>query len=299
MTQMIESPSEWQSLESSILACQRCPRLVAWREEVSRKRRRAYRDAEYWGKPVAGFGDHEARALIVGLAPGAHGANRTGRLFTGDSSGTFLYSALYRAGFASHPDSLHRHDGMALRDAFLSAACRCAPPANKPSPAELAACRPFLECELRLLEHVRVIVALGRIAFESVLHLYEGEIRSLVKSGTATPAGARTPVFGHGAIWRLSSAGPWLIASYHPSRQNTQTGRLTPTMFDAIWSQTLRLLGEKGESTLDGTVSSGRASPLEATVQGHDAQSQVEHIALEFNHHLPPFVSSPRRAHNC
>jgi uracil-DNA glycosylase family 4 len=224
-----------------IVACKRCPRLVDWREQIARERRRAYRDEKYWGQPVPGFGDHQARVLIVGLAPGAHGANRTGRLFTGDSSGNFLYSALYRAGFASQPNSHHRNDGMELRDAFLSAACRCAPPANKPSPAELVACRPFLERELGLLEPVRVIVALGRIAFETVLHVSDSATRSLAKA-SATPVGSRTPVFGHGAIHPLSSAGPWLIASYHPSRQNTQTGRLTPAMFDAIWSQTRRLL---------------------------------------------------------
>jgi uracil-DNA glycosylase len=232
----------WESLESQIVACRHCARLVGWREQVARERRKAYRDEEYWGQPVPGFGDHQARVLIVGLAPGAHGANRTGRVFTGDSSGHFLYSALYRAGFASQPDSHHRDDGMELRDAFLSAACRCAPPANKPSPAELVACRPFLERELSLLEHVLVIVALGRIAFETVLHLYESGTHSPVRAGAATPVGSSHPVFGHGAMYSSNSDGPLLIASYHPSRQNTQTGRLTPAMFDVIWSQTRRLL---------------------------------------------------------
>jgi uracil-DNA glycosylase family 4 len=158
------SMTPWELLDAQIVTCTRCPRLVDWREKVARERRKAFRDEEYWGKPVPGFGDHEGRLLIVGLAPGAHGANRTGRLFTGDSSGDFLYSALYRAGFASQPGSRRRDDGMALQDAFLTAACRCVPPGNKPSPGELAACRPFLERELVLLEQIRVVVALGRIA---------------------------------------------------------------------------------------------------------------------------------------
>jgi uracil-DNA glycosylase family 4 len=209
---------------------------------VGQKRRRAYRDEEYWSRPVPGFGDHQARVLIVGLAPGAHGANRTGRLFTGDSSGQFLFSALYRAGFASRPDSHERHDGLILRDAFLSAVCRCAPPANKPNPQELIACRSFLEREVALLQHVRVIVALGRIAFDAVLRLYPGKDRSVFEPGKEAPPNSRRPVFKHAAVHALSEAGPWLVASFHPSRQNTQTGRLTPVMFDEVWDQTRRLL---------------------------------------------------------
>lgn len=232
----------WELLESEIVACRRCARLVDWREQVARERRRAYRDEEYWGRPVPGFGDHQGRVLIVGLAPGAHGANRTGRLFTGDSSGHFLYSALYRAGFASQPESYRRDDGMELRDALLSAACRCAPPANKPSPAELLACRPYLERELALLEQLQLIVALGRIAFDAVLCLYPHRRHGRSEVGPATEADAPAPVFGHGATYRLAPGGPWLVASFHPSRQNTQTGRLTPAMFDAIWGQTRRLL---------------------------------------------------------
>jgi uracil-DNA glycosylase family 4 len=232
----------WEDLDSQIVACRRCLRLVAWREQVAKERRRAYRDEEYWGKPVPGFGDHRARLLIVGLAPGAHGANRTGRLFTGDSSGDFLYSALHRAGFATQPESLHRGDGMVLRDAFLSAACRCVPPLNKPSPQELTNCRPFLEREMALLQDLRVIVVLGRIAFDAVLRLYSEKRRSVIESGAEAQASSRSPIFGHGAIHRLGPAGPWLIASFHPSRQNTQTGRLTPAMFDEIWDQTLRRL---------------------------------------------------------
>ena len=238
-------PSQWESLESQIVACRLCPRLVAWREEVAQKRRRAYQDEEYWGKPVPGFGDHQARVLIVGLAPGAHGANRTGRLFTGDGSGQFLYSALYRAGFASQPASHHRNDRMVLRDVFLSAACRCVPPANRPSPPELIACRPYLEREMALLEHMRVIVALGRIAFDAVLRLYRDK-RRLVEPGAEALVRLQTPEFRHTAVHALSAAGPWLIASFHPSRQNTQTGRLTPARFDGVWDQTRRKLELEG-----------------------------------------------------
>jgi uracil-DNA glycosylase len=233
--------SQWESLESQIVACRCCPRLVAWREQVAQKRRRAYQDEEYWGRPVPGFGDHRARVLIVGLAPGAHGANRTGRLFTGDSSGQFLYSALYRAGFASQPTSHHRDDGMVLQDAFLSAACRCAPPANRPSPPELIACRPYLEREVALLEHMRVIVALGRIAFDAILRLYRDR-SCFEEPGAEAPVRSRSLEFRHAAVTALSVSGPWLIASFHPSRQNTQTGRLTPTMFDEVWVQTRRML---------------------------------------------------------
>ena len=163
---------DWQSLEDDITSCRRCPRLVAWREEVARVKRRAYRDEEYWGKPVPGFGDRNARVLVIGLAPAAHGANRTGRMFTGDSSGDFLYAALHRAGFASQPTSRHRDDGLTLRDVFISAACRCAPPDNKPLPAEIAACRPFLEREIALLPDLRVVVALGRVAFDAALRQF-------------------------------------------------------------------------------------------------------------------------------
>ena len=164
--------NDWQSLEFTITACRVCPRLTAWREEVARVKRRAYRDDDYWGRPVPGFGDPDARALIVGLAPGAHGANRTGRMFTGDSSGDFLYAALHRAGFASQPASRSRDDGLILSDAYISAACRCAPPDNKPTADELAACLPFLWREIALLRNIRVVVALGRIAFDAALRVY-------------------------------------------------------------------------------------------------------------------------------
>lgn len=213
-----------EAVNEVMVDCQRCPRLVAWREEVAAVKRRAYRDWEYWGRPVPGFGDPQARLLIVGLAPAAHGGNRTGRAFTGDSSGDFLYGALYRAGFANQPESIHRGDGLLLRDAYIAAACRCAPPDNKPTREEMDLCRPYLLAELRLLENLQGIVALGKIGFDTVVTAYRG-----------LGAGVLRPVFGHGALNSLGEGLPWLLASYHPSQQNTRTGRLTPEMFDAVW----------------------------------------------------------------
>jgi len=220
----------WHTLESTILSCTRCPRLVAWREEVARVKRRAYRDETYWGRPVPGFGDPHARVLIIGLAPAAHGANRTGRMFTGDSSGDFLYAALHRAGFANRPISSRRDDGLALNGVFISAACRCAPPDNKPLPDEIAACRPFLEQEIALLSNLRVVVALGRVAFDLALRLFAVQ---------GAEDGAK-PAFAHAATYPLVG-GRWLVASYHPSRQNTQTGRLTAEMFDRVWARVGRI----------------------------------------------------------
>ncbi len=211
-----------------VITCRRCPRLVAWREEVARVKRRAFRDAEYWGKPVPGFGDLHARLVIVGLAPGAHGSNRTGRMFTGDSSGDTLYAALHRAGFASQPTATARDDGLALRDTFITAVGRCVPPGNKPTPEELANCRPFLARELALLRQTRVVLVLGRIAFDGILVL-------LREQGIDVPA---LP-FAHGAVHPLPAPGLMLVASYHPSRQNTQTGRLTMAMFDAVFQEIL------------------------------------------------------------
>ncbi len=228
---MFDSPEEWQRLTTEITACTHCPRLVAWRNEVARKRRKAYRDWQYWGKPVPGFGDLQARVLVVGLAPGAHGANRTGRMFTGDGSGEFLYSALHRAGFANQPTSQHCEDGLALHDIFISAVCRCAPPGNKPTPAEIASCLPFLEREIALLPQVRVIVALGRVAFDNTLRIYRQK---------DNPIPIRK--FSHASLHHLGEGLPKLVASYHPSRQNTQTGRLTPSMFDRVWTLTRELL---------------------------------------------------------
>jgi uracil-DNA glycosylase family 4 len=224
----------WPELDAAILNCRRCPRLVAWREEIAQVKRRAYRDETYWGRPVPGFGDRNGRVLVIGLAPGAHGANRTGRIFTGDSSGEFLYAALHRAGFANQPISRGRDDGLVLIDLYVSAACRCAPPDNKPTPAELAACLPFLAREIALLDRLQVIVALGRIAFEATL-------RSLARHD----AGASLPAvhdFRHGACYDLGPGRPHLVAAYHPSRQNTQTGRLSSVMFDEVWQMARRLL---------------------------------------------------------
>ncbi|HOT92588.1 MAG TPA: uracil-DNA glycosylase [Anaerolineae bacterium] len=219
----------WDALTHDIETCRRCPRLVSWREEVARVKRRAFRDADYWGKPVPGFGDPDARLVIIGLAPGAHGSNRTGRMFTGDSSGDTLYAALYRAGFANQPTATARDDGLTLYDTFITAVGRCAPPANKPTPQELTNCRPFLTRELALLRHTRVVLALGRIAFDGYLLL-------LREQGVEIP----TLPFAHGATYTLPAPYPTLIASYHPSRQNTQTGRLTPAMFDAVFAQVRR-----------------------------------------------------------
>lgn len=220
-------------LEREIVACTRCPRLRAWCEEVARVKRRAYRDQEYWGRPVPGFGDPAARVFIVGLAPGAHGSNRTGRMFTGDASGDLLYRVLYNAGFANRPESQRRGDGLQLKDAWISAAARCAPPANKPTPAEIENCRPFLERELALFPRLRVFVALGRIAFDNWLTLLQA--RGLIGSRTGY-------VFGHGAEYEIPGA-PRLVASYHPSRQNTQTGRLTEEMLLQVFLRARELAG--------------------------------------------------------
>jgi uracil-DNA glycosylase family 4 len=239
----------WQTLESTIIACRRCPRLVAWREQVAQIRKRAFRDQEYWGRPVPGFGDHRARVLVVGLAPGAHGANRTGRMFTGDGSADFLYAALHRAGFASQPVSASRGDGMVLRDLFISAACRCAPPDNKPIPEELSACLPYLIQEAQLLDGLKVVVALGRIAFDTVLKLHrDGSLKGTAAADASPSYDMRRGVgpgalsFSHGAVYPIGDGGLYLVCSYHPSRQNTQTGRLTAEMFDEVWAQVGKLL---------------------------------------------------------
>lgn len=215
-----------EQLNAQIIACHACPRLVEWRERVAREKRKAYRDQEYWGRPVPGFGDPNARILVVGLAPGAHGSNRTGRQFTGDASGDFLYPALFRAGFASQPNSISRDDGMNLRDMYITASGRCAPPGNKPTPAELDTCQPFLEREIELLQP-KVIVVLGRIAFERVVRIY-----------SARSNGWK---FAHGASFQLHE-GISLLCSYHPSQQNTLTGKLTVEMFDEIWKKAKSLL---------------------------------------------------------
>lgn len=214
------------SLSETITHCRACPRLVGWRERVAREKKREFRDCDYWGKPVPGFGDPEARLLLVGLAPAAHGANRTGRMFTGDSSGDWLYQALHRFGFASRAASTSRDDGLSLTDCYITAAARCAPPGNKPARDELARCRPFLEAELALLGRVRLVVALGRIGFDAYL------------KAAGVPD---RPPFGHGRETALSN-GVILLASYHPSRQNTNTGRLTRAMWHAVFRRARRLL---------------------------------------------------------
>jgi uracil-DNA glycosylase family 4 len=219
---------DWKRLKDEITNCRRCPRLVEWREEVARVKRRAYRDESYWGRPLSGFGDRHARLLVVGLAPAAHGANRTGRMFSGDSSGRTLIPALDRAGFANQAVSDRVGDGLELQDAFLTAVCRCAPPKNRPTAAELDNCRPYLARELALMPPVRVILALGRIAFD-------GCLRMLREQGYALPR--PKPAFGHGVLYELDSTLPVLMASYHPSRQNTNTGRLTDEMLDAVFAE--------------------------------------------------------------
>ncbi len=236
----MDSQAAWRQLNAEIIACRLCPRLVAWREKVAREKRRAFRDWEYWGRPVPGFGDPAARLFIVGWAPGAHGSNRTGRMFTGDSSGDTLYAALYRAGFASQPFARSRDDGLTLTGAFITAVARCAPPDNRPTPQEIANCRPFLVREWTLMPQVRVVLALGQIAFE-------GCLRILRDFGYPAPR----LKFGHGLHCALRSAsgeGKHLIASYHPSRQNTQTGRLTAVMLDEVFALARSLLEQGADA---------------------------------------------------
>lgn len=216
-----------RAVNRSIIRCTRCPRLRAYCRRVARDKKPEFRDWQYWGKPVPGFGDPEARLVVVGLAPAAHGANRTGRMFTGDSSGNWLYEALYRHGFASQPQSTSRDDDLTLHDCYITAAARCAPPGNKPSRVELDRCRPFLAAELRLLPRVRVVVTLGRIAHDALLKA-AGWWQRL-------PPRARPP-FAHGAATTLPD-GVVVIASYHPSRQNTNTGKLTRAMWHAVFER--------------------------------------------------------------
>jgi uracil-DNA glycosylase family 4 len=209
-----------EELNDEIVGCRKCPRLVAYREAVARERKRAFHEWDYWGKPVPGFGDPHAGLYILGLAPAAHGANRTGRMFTGDRSGDFLYRALHRVGFANKPISIRRGDGLELHDAYIGAAIRCAPPANKPLPSELANCKPFFEREIALVKP-RAILALGAIAMKAYL--------GMLKADGAIARFAEFP-FRHGAAYELPGALPSLFLSYHPSQQNTFTGKLTPGM---------------------------------------------------------------------
>ena len=223
-------------LERRIVGCARCARLRAWCRTVARDKKRAFRDQEYWGRPVPGFGDPRAQLVVIGLAPAAHGANRTGRMFTGDSSGDWLYDALHRFGFASRSVSRDRHDGLRLVACYVTAAARCAPPGNKPLPAELANCRPYLEAELALLRRARVVLVLGRIAHDAYLRA-AGWWRRM-------RPGER-PRFAHGALARLPD-GTWLLSSYHPSRQNTNTGKLTRRMWHAVFRRARRLVAAGG-----------------------------------------------------
>jgi uracil-DNA glycosylase family 4 len=218
-------------LNREVVACTLCPRLVTYRELVAREKRRAYRDCDYWGRPVPGFGDPNARVLVLGLAPGAHGSNRTGRPFTGDASGNFMYPVLHETGFANQPTAIRRDDGLELKDLYITAAARCAPPDNKPLPQELANCAPYLERELDGLSKVKLVVALGKIAFDAYLNFLKR--RGLLK----TRAGY---VFQHGARYTMPD-GKILLASYHPSNQNTQTGKLTRQMFVGIFEEAARL----------------------------------------------------------
>ena len=224
------------AVNHSIVSCTRCPRLRAYCRRVARDKKREFRDWPYWGKPVPGFGDRDARLLVVGLAPAAHGANRTGRMFTGDSSGSWLYAVLHRHGFANQPQSLSRDDGLKLTDCYITAAARCAPPGNKPSRVELDRCRPYLAAELRLLRRVRVVVTLGRIAHEGFLKAAGWWERLAPRA---------RPAFAHGAVSTLPD-GCIVIASYHPSRQNTNTGKLTRTMWNAVFRRAKAALVDRG-----------------------------------------------------
>src|SRR6266849_2491136 len=229
---MPENSSLLRVLNEEIVACQKCPRLVRYREKVAREKRRAYREWTYWGKPVPGFGEAHAQLLILGLAPAAHGANRTGRMFTGDRSGDFLYAALHKAGFANQATSLHRDDGLQLKNAYVSATCRCAPPENKPLPKEIANCRGYLERELEILKP-KAILALGKIAWDAYLEILKR--RGVIASRALYQ-------FAHGAEAEAAPETPRLFGVYHPSQQNTQTGRVTRAMYAADLRRIRRFL---------------------------------------------------------
>jgi uracil-DNA glycosylase len=218
-------------LESEVVSCCRCPRLVEYRERIGREKRRAYLGCDYWSRPVPGFGDPQARVLVLGLAPGAHGSNRTGRPFTGDASGKFMYPVLHRLGFASQPNALDRNDGMKLHDMWITAAVRCAPPDNKPLPSELSNCAEFTDRELAALKNLKVVVALGKIAFDAYLDGLRRQSVIARKTGY---------IFGHLAEYPMPN-GITLLASYHPSNQNTATGKLTVAMFESVFARAREL----------------------------------------------------------
>ncbi len=221
----------FEILQQEIVNCERCPRLREHCRQIAAVKRRAYRDFEYWGRPVPAFGDPAARIMILGLAPGAHGSNRTGRMFTGDASGASLYRVLHATGFASQATSVSREDGLELSDLFITAAARCAPPGNKPTPEEIRNCRPFLERELELLANLRVVVALGKIAFDNYLDVLKA--RGVIRSRSGF-------VFGHNVEYRIAPGQPVLISSYHPSQQNTSTGKLTEKMLRDVFRRARR-----------------------------------------------------------
>ena len=227
-------PDSLARVTDEVVGCVKCPRLVAWREQVAREKRASFAGEEYWGRPIPGWGDPQATLLVVGLAPAAHGGNRTGRVFTGDRSGDWVFRALHRAGYANQPTSVSVDDGLALHDAYILAIVRCAPPENRPTIEERDACRSWMEEEMRLLDRVRVTVALGQIAYDQLLRVYRA-------SGLPIPS--PRPRFGHLAELDLRPAGPLVISSYHPSQQNTFTGRLTGQMFQAVFERARRLLG--------------------------------------------------------
>jgi uracil-DNA glycosylase family 4 len=228
----MQSRLTFEELHAQIISCVACPRLVEYRQEVARSKKREFREWEYWGRPVPGFGDPRAKLLIIGLAPAAHGANRTGRMFTGDSSGDWLIRALYRAGLASQPTSHHRDDGLVLQNVYLTAVVRCAPPDNRPARDELTRCLAFLGDELALLASVRVVLTVGRIAFGGYLELLR------CQGHKVTPL-----TFRHGGVYEVGPSLPTLVASYHPSRRNTQTGLLTAGMLDAVIGTALTMAG--------------------------------------------------------
>ncbi|WP_437737132.1 uracil-DNA glycosylase [Sorangium sp. So ce1335] len=237
-------------IATELVECRRCPRLVAWREDIAREKRRAYRDQTYWGRPVPGFGDPDAPLVIIGLAPAAHGANRTGRMFTGDRSGDFLYAALFRAGLASQPTSTSRDDGLSLQGVFITAPCHCAPPDNKPSNDELAACRTWIERELAALHRARVYLALGKIGYDAVTALARAQRAPAAadRARRRPEEDLRLPPFAHGVETTIldprGGAGEArLFGSYHVSQQNTQTGRLTGDMFDEVLRRAMRAAG--------------------------------------------------------
>lgn len=232
---MPETSALLHILNEEIVACRKCPRLVKYREKVAREKRRAYREWQYWGKPVPGFGDADAQLLILGLAPAAHGANRTGRMFTGDRSGDFLYAALHKAGFANQSTSERREDGLQLKNAYIAATCRCAPPGNKPLPREILNCRNYLEREIEILKP-KAILALGKIAWDGYLDILKQ--RGMIASRALFK-------FAHGAEAEIAPGTPRLFGVYHPSQQNTQTGRVTPAMYAKVLARILHFLKER------------------------------------------------------